>query len=478
MYTFLPTILFSALITLIPYVQYAGYISPVSAIMPFLTVALTSLAAMLLLRKFFATLPRAAAMLPPLILAFYNSGALYEFVSSQVEDPKMKAAVLGVLFLLGMILFLAYVWKVRRVHETSVVRLTQFYVVLAAALLAFNLFSVIAQYRGYLHAKAHWDESGIRLQKGESALPDIYYVILDEYASPSQMKAKFKADQAPFVSYLKQKGFAVGELHSRSVATNIVIDARLNMTIAVSSGFAEVHSSFSESILESVNLREYRSEKQMFKIRENALVAALNGLGYQFTNIGSWFSYTRYNRHAKKNINTYGFQFTNEVSAIIANSSLLRFVFINRYFHRASVLDAFAALRAMPVGGPAPKFVFAHIICPHTPYVFGPNGEKVGVNTAATGKTPEQLYADQHAFITTKVKELVESKVGAGGPEPVIVVQADHGARMDRPGAHSIFTAIYVPGGKGLHIPEGIPASNTFRMLLNKLFAAKLEMNK
>ena len=60
-----------------------------------------------------------------------------------------------------------------------------------------------------------------------------------------------------------------------------------------------------------------------------------------------------------------------------------------------------------------PKFVFAHIVCPHYPYVFKANGDPVEVKllTFAKGLTQSEdreLYLNQLIFVNKKVKTLVK----------------------------------------------------------------------
>ena len=193
--------------------------------------------------------------------------------------------------------------------------------------------------------------------------------------------------------------------------------------------------------------------------------------------MGSWFTQTRYNQLADQNINCFGFQFTDELSTIIFHNSVLRLILINRYFHRKAVLDAFADLENMPVTDGKPKFIIAHIICPHGPYVFGANGEKLGLKPGKN-KDAKQLYIDQHIFISKKIKEFVDKKLSDSQPAPIIIIQGDHGARMDKSNAHQVFSAAYIPDYKGKSWQDSISSVNTFRILFNDIFGTKMEILK
>ncbi|MBU0769436.1 MAG: hypothetical protein KJ687_10125 [Proteobacteria bacterium] len=260
------------------------------------------------------------------------------------------------------------------------------------------------------------------------------------------------------------------------LATVAILDGRLNMEEKKHQEDAWLSGSLSDTILKSINIINTGEEDQMIHIRNNKVVAYLKSIGYQYIHMGSWLAQTRYNQLAYQNINCFGFQFKDELPTIIASNSVLRLVWINRYFLRTSVLDAFAVLKNMPVIPGKPKFIFAHIICPHSPYVFGSNGEKLGLWAAESNDT-NQLYLDQHAFITKQVTELLDHKLSTSQAVPVIVIQADHGAR-GTPLAHQVFSAVHIPSYKGNSWPDSLNSVNTFKLIFNELFGTNLTISR
>ena len=319
--------------------------------------------------------------------------------------------------------------------------------------------------------------TGITLQKHTGPLPDIYFVILDEYAAPSQMKSYFQYDMSPFVQHLRQKGFMVDEMKTAHLGSFAIMEKRLNMEAKNRKDVTAVPSSLFDRLLQSINLRNTNEKEQMTHIRNSKAIVYLKSLGYQFIYMGNWTPPLRYNQLADQNRNYFGFQFADELSYIIVNNSVLRLVTIHRYFHRKAVLDAFANLVNMPVVAGKPKFIYAHILCPHLPYIFGAKGEKLALKPGGSKEADKQLYIDQHVFVTKKAKELVDQKLSNTQAAPVIIIQADHGARMDKSGgAHQVFSAVYIPSYKGKPWQDYISSSNTFRLLFNELFGAKLEI--
>src|SRR4029453_1572702 len=81
---------------------------------------------------------------------------------------------------------------------------------------------------------------------------------------------------------------------------------------------------------------------------------------------------------------------------------------------------------------PGPKFVFAHFLLPHDPYVFRADGPPL---TEAEAKATDEraLYADHLAFANTQIKAIVDNLLS--GPEatrPIVIIEGDEGPLMCR----------------------------------------------
>ena len=89
--------------------------------------------------------------------------------------------------------------------------------------------------------------------------------------------------------------------------------------------------------------------------------------------------------------------------------------------HRRRILNAFSALATSPLEK-GPFFFFAHLMCPHPPFVFGPNGEAVEPNYRFSMVDADRLhgagdaaikdyivrYREQLAFLNKKILEAVD----------------------------------------------------------------------
>ena len=136
-----------------------------------------------------------------------------------------------------------------------------------------------------------------------------------------------------------------------------------------------------------------------------------------------------------------------------------------------------------------PKFIFAHIIAPHPPFIFdqyGPvspdemyvlqDGDKYW------GSREEYIkkYVGQLSYINDQVIQTIDGILEKSVNPPIIIIQADHG-----PGAYldfnsvtnsclqerfSVLNAYYLPQGKVDQISENVTPVNTFRIILNSYF--------
>lgn len=122
--------------------------------------------------------------------------------------------------------------------------------------------------------------------------------------------------------------------------------------------------------------------------------------------------------------------------------------------HRERILYALDKLEQVP-NLPSPKLVFAHIISPHPPMVFGANGEPVNQAEFETepgaGRDIDLLlraYADQVQFLNGQLLEVVDAILAASDQPPIIIIQGDHG-RADRNPEDklSILNAFHLPAG-------------------------------
>jgi hypothetical protein len=237
-------------------------------------------------------------------------------------------------------------------------------------------------------------------------------------------------------------------------------------------------------------------------IRENRAMAFLKSRGYRLVTVSSSIDVTDL-----RGLDRYfGFaQSGSEFRTVLLNTTPLP-LFVkpgqngSSYdAHRKRILSAFRALEESP-GEKGPFFFFAHLMCPHPPFVFAASGEPVEPDylfsmvdadrlhggAEAAVRDYIVLYRAQLAFLNKKILEAVDAILSRSPEPPIIILQGDHGSRayadLDRPEASyfkenlAILNAYRLPGdGRGLVYP-GISPVNTFRLVFKHYFGADLDL--
>ena len=107
-------------------------------------------------------------------------------------------------------------------------------------------------------------------------------------------------------------------------------------------------------------------------------------------------------------------------------------------------------------------------MCPREPYVFDRNG-----NPAEEGKG---TYIDQLIFVNKKVKVVIDEILAKSDIEPIIILQADHGAGPNR--GIDILNAYFLPENGNRLLYESITPVNSFRIVFKHYFDVDYELLK
>jgi len=308
--------------------------------------------------------------------------------------------------------------------------------------------------------------------------PDIYYIILDGYAGSTILENMFGHDNQSFLDSLRDRGFLV-QSHGRSnyAATSLSLASSLNM---------EYINYLSDQVPANSDDRTIPIEM----IQRNQAMLFLKSRGYESIHFDSGWGTTRNNIYADLTIQCGQWS---EFQIVLINTTLLN-VFSKYYIGeplRERILCMFSELAEIQHKTHAPRFVFAHIVAPHPPYVFGRNGEPIAeselkMNEAVYWKD-RGAYIDQLVFINDKIEALLDTLLSESTEPPIIIVQGDHGSsctggRRTEPTdmlvreRMSILNAYYLPNQSNPSRYESITPVNTFRLILNDYLGADFSL--
>jgi len=320
-----------------------------------------------------------------------------------------------------------------------------------------------------LDADTRGNEKQTRNNNGD-AFPDIYYIILDSYPSNRVLKNYFQYDNYKFLRELESRGFYIPEKSTS------------NYTFTLPSLASSLNMSYLDTILVNVKNRNECVSILNKCITKNRVMQILKDKGYEIVTIGSWWQLTS-NKSNKFELGL------NEFVMEFLRTTILKDL-TNKYFIipevRHSILNAIKKLQEIPGTIRTPKFVFAHILCPHPPVVFQANGAIPKITRIISDHFEHtKLFCDQIQYLNTIVLQSVDTIIAKSNKNAIIILQGDHGCAyvkspiMDSDAfpdtafiiaQQSILNAYFMPKNIKNQFYESITPVNTFRIILNKLF--------
>jgi hypothetical protein len=317
-------------------------------------------------------------------------------------------------------------------------------------------------------------ESGLQLPSDQPP-PDIYYIILDAYARDDVLSKQFKLDIEPFLQELEKIGFSIARCSQSNYAqTRLSLASSLNMDY-----LPELGDDYKAGNTSRVGITEL--------VRHGAVRQALEELGYTSVAFETGFKGTQWedanvylspSEGALGSIHLFGGLTSFEEMLIRTSAGLVlldsksttpgalqsNLNNPNRIHYDLIRFDL-EELRNMPER-PGPKLVFAHLVIPHPPYVFEPDGTYVGYD-----KPDNPGYQDQIVFLNRELIPILMQIIAESSAPPIIVIQADHGAILAPPkNRMNILNAYHLPGISSGTIPVNISPVNTFRLIFNQYF--------
>jgi len=441
---------------------------------------------LLLIEKFIQNLQKTALLVSTLCFAIFAYGAFDELLVSFSDSATLRNIIFPALWFLG---FCGSAWLVARTTQ-NLENAGRFLNVMALVMLVL-VFADVARYNlSFARLPAVSSDVGslqVTPQTGIGVLPDIYYLILDGYARNDILSELYQYDNSEFSGFLEQKGFYIA---SQACANY----PQTYLSLASSLNFAyldEVAQKFFD-----LNTAEPLVEM----ISNNRLMATLKALGYQTVAFASGYSGTELktaDRYISRTLLSREFFHTLINTTFFAALKLPFFDLSvsEADIHRERIRNTLSAIANQNLPS-EPVFVFAHVICPHPPFVFNHDGQAAkaqnrfhiqdGSHWGSDTATYRKMYKEQLTYLNTLVKQSVDNLVADQTRPRIIIVQSDHGPGSDLnwqnpektnlPERFGILQAIYFSDGNNSGLYPEISPVNTFRLVLNRLLASKMPL--
>lgn len=440
----------------------------------------------LILNGFIKNRYKTSLLITYFLIMFYSYGHVYnileKFFLKNSESEKLIGLFLIWIFFLGVGGFLILKLGKGLSAVTEFLYITGFVLVSISLIqvvgFRLNYGSELLSYNYILKANSRFEFKNQGQVKTPVNPPDIYYIILDGYASNEVLKDIYGYNNSKFVNSLKDKGFKIAtDARSNYALTFLSLASSLNMKYV--NYLADIVGEASADRVFASNL-----------IKDNEVLKILKLKGYQTIHFNSGWGGTDSNKFA--DVNVYCGKI-NQIETVLLLTTALK-SFEGLYLPqntRERILCIFSELGGIKADTKGPIFVFAHIVSPHPPYVFGVNGEKVEEleikgSAGLDDWQNQSAYLNQLIFINKKVAELIERLTVDKKNPPIIIIQADHGSAstpgMEEYNADLIsermrpFVALSFPRIEDDPVLNSITPVNIFRFVFNHYFNAGYEL--
>ena len=327
-------------------------------------------------------------------------------------------------------------------------------------------------------------------QPDPATLPDIYYLIMDGYGRADALQMWYGHDNSDFLNFLKDKGFFVAA------------EGRTNYAQTALSQSSSLNFQYLDQIPQQISAQSSNRLPLEAMLESNRLFHALKQLGYRIVTFPTGYLFTDIGLNVDQQVAPPGglTSFQTELLKTTPLPNLLRLFTGKTLYdlHRERILYALAHLPEA-TSDTAPTLVYAHILAPHPPFVFGQNGEPLGDDLSAfsladgnwfTGSMGREAYVEgyrsQLIFVSNQLRQTVERILSTARRPTIIVIQGDHGPgsmldwedpdKTNFGERMSILNAYYFPDQNYAALYPGITPVNTFRVILNTYFGAALPL--
>jgi len=439
------------------------------------------------------------------LILFYTYGHIYSLIQGVSIGPILIGRTL-ILVPLWVLIWGVWGWFVlRRIKKPQ--EFTRIFNLIALVLILFPLYSISSYVIQTEQVRRSYqpEVSPVLIDQSKDSLPDVYYIIVDMHARADVLATIYDYDLTWFTDALEEQGFYVPDQSTSNYGSTLYsLSSSLNLKYINYLG--EIYEADAET-----------KEPLLLLLQQNKLFQIFKGFGYQTVAFETGLYNTElrdadiYVKPTAEQIKSAQVDWAlnsfevNLVYSTLARVLLDLHILENEGFsvktietpymlHRLNILNIISRVPDFSQGK-EPHFVFAHIISPHPPYVFGPNGEEIqhevpfslaGPGRIKGGEQEIQQYVDQLTYLDTLILQMIDKIIQRSDIQPIIIIQADHGPNAytsvdqlekgNMKEQYAIFNAYYFPDRDYSLLYPTISPVNSFRVVLNTYFGGTYEL--
>ena len=401
---------------------------------------------------------RSGLIISLLIMCLINLGNISLFIS---EDPNesitssLEQQVLVIVLLILSVLGIIYFIKTKTLDDkTSIANVISITMI---GFLVFNI-STFAIMTSDDESLLEFSMVPIQISDIENK-PDIYFIVLDEYAGFLQLENDFGYDNNEFRIELEKRKFSVVEnSFSNYPNTSLSIPSIMNMI-------------YFDFIPEHLGNDSKNINVVQKMINKNNVMKILKANNYKITTLDGAVGRTATTTLADDRLCTNIF----DINPDIRKNFALVYVpivglrdFVFEEIIRDKLECSFEALTNFQ-NAENPNFVVAHLRFPHSPYIYDSVGNSVSVNDVGD----KNAYLEQLKFSSKKAIKIID-KIQERSSNIVIILISDHGYRHyinwtdpvpeDYIRGFNNLVAVYLPNENEIEVNGPV---NLFRSVFN-----------
>jgi len=328
----------------------------------------------------------------------------------------------------------------------------------------------------------------------QEPLPDIYMIVLDGYGRSDVLRRLFGFDD-PLAQHLRARGFYVADrAFSNYCQTATSLASSLNLD-------------YLPTLLTSIPTDAISRRAYGTLIAENRTFQAFRRAGYRIVTFSSEYTMVHFNRvdrHLRPPFYLTDFEYgLYDASSFPRLSRLVHLpeAWLPHQIRRYGVQWTLDRLADGSIAdGKQPTLIFVHLLLPHPPFVFRPDGSYSRGQSAAglfdanhwrqsrSGTDPsyEAGYLDNLRFLGNRLVPVIDAILKQTTRPRVVLIDGDHGpgsrlhwenvGASDLQERHGILMAVRFPDGDTSGLYPMITPLNAMRTVLNQVLGVGLPL--
>lgn len=415
---------------------------------------------------------KSAVLVTFALLLFFSYGHLYHVIHGArwfLGRHRILIPLICVLVLAAAVL----VFRTRR----DLRALVGYSNIILFVLILYSAVPAGVEFYKYSHARVVRREKLLEMEAAEgvgAVKPDIYYIVLDWYGRSDALKEKFNYDNSAFNTSLSDLGFYVVECsQSNYQSTMLSLVSTLNSRYWTDTPSTQPgEETFSTDIKLQREDMLNNNARMILEDQGYTTVAFQTGYGFsEWTDADIYYSLD----NASGMLNDFETLLSN-TTMVLAISDYQSKQPVEekeidwetydespeyRYQIKLNTLKNLGTISDVP----GPKFVFAHVLLPHGPFVFDADGNWTGGHLSE-----EEGYIPQLEYTNKRIIPILKNIIENSDIPPIIMLASDHGVDEPNPDLRlKNIMAYYVPDEMRVKLYPTMTPVNSFRIVLDTL---------